>query len=296
MNDTPTGLPITVAPSRTSVALALGGGAARGLAHVLMLEALDELGVKPTAIAGTSIGAIVGASYASGMSGAEIRAHFERIFDKKTTPFKHLRERAPVLGWNLWNPFSGSFLNGEFLFEAMFPDRVARNFEDLKIPLMVVTTDFYEQAQVVLTKGPLMPAVAASSCLPGMMKPVRVGDRVLVDGGFVNPTPFDLVRDKAAITVAVDVTGETIRRPNGALPSMLETWIGVTQITFQSIVREKLKSGAPDILIRPRVGNFNTMDFYKFRDIFAAAEPAKYDLKRQLEQRLAMAAHVDNEW
>ena len=109
---------------------------------------------------------------------------------------------------------------------------------------------------------------------------------MLIDGGYVNPTPFDLLRTEAAITIGVDVTGAPQPRVGGKLPGSLETWIGAMQITFRSIVREKLRTDAPDIMIRPNVGGFAALDFYKFREIFAASEPAKDELKRALEAAL----------
>jgi NTE family protein len=285
----PKGFPIPSSESRFSIAIALGGGAARGLAHVPMLEALDEMGLRPKAIAGTSMGSIVGAIYAAGLSGAEIRAHFERLLDSRRGPFKRLQERWPGSLLSLIDPRTPSLVNGETLFEVMLPDKMPGTFEGLKIPLSIVATDFYAQEQVVLTSGPLIPAVAASSALPGLIKPVEIEGRVLIDGGYVNPTPFDLVRDEAAITIGVDVTGQTARRPEGKLPSSIEAWVGAMQITFRSIVREKLKNDAPDVMIRPNVGAFGALDFYRHREIFAAAEPAKDQLKRRLAEAVEKA-------
>ena len=245
-----------------------------------MLEALDEMGLAPVAIAGTSMGSIVGASYAAGLSGAQIRAHFEQLFDSRSALFKRLQERWPGSLLKLWNPLTPALVNGETFFQIMLPDGVPQTFEELKIPLAIVATDFYSQDEVVLRSGKLIPAVAASSALPSLITPVEIDGRVLIDGGYVNPTPFDLLRDKAsgsgaAITIGVDVTGATQPRKDGKggtrLPGSMETWVGAMQITFRSIVREKLKNDAPDIMIRPDVGGFGALDFYKFREIFAAS-------------------------
>jgi NTE family protein len=281
----------TMGPSMSpTIGLALGGGSARGLAHVLMLEALDEMGFTPVAIAGTSMGSIVGAAYAAGLSGLQIRTHFEELFDKRSAPFKRLQERWPGSLLKLWNPLTPALINGETFFQIMLPDGVPETFEELKIPLAIVATDFYSQDEVVLRHGRLIPAIAASSAIPALITPVEIDGRVLIDGGFVNPTPFDLLRAKADITIGVDVTGATQPRPDGKggrkLPGSLETWVGAMQITFRSVVREKLKTEAPDIMIRPEVGGYTTLDFYKFREIFAASEPAKNELKRALEAAL----------
>jgi NTE family protein len=154
--------------------------------------------------------------------------------------------------------------------------------EQLKIPFLAVATDFYTEEQVVFDAGPLLPAVAASAALPALLKPVQIGERVLIDGGFVNPTPFDLIKGRCDVVVAVDVTGDIIKRPGRTMPTSLETWIGAAQITLHSIVREKLKFQAPDVLIRPDVGGFGGLDFTKIEDILKASQPAKEATKRQL--------------
>jgi NTE family protein len=118
---------------------------------------------------------------------------------------------------------------------------------------------------------------------------VAIGGRTLIDGGFVNPVPFDVVRDRADLVVAVDVTGRPQHRPGTPGPRTLDTITGATQILFHTVIREKLARCPPHILIRPDVGTFGAMDYFKFREIFAAADPAKEDLKRKLSQMLASA-------
>jgi NTE family protein len=111
---------------------------------------------------------------------------------------------------------------------------------------------------------------------------VALGGRLLIDGGYINPVPYDVVMDRADLTVAVDVTGDPKRRPGARAPKTFDLLTGATQILFHSITREKLKSLAPDILVRPAVGGFAAMDFFHMPEILAAAEDAKQDLKRQL--------------
>ena len=138
----------------------------------------------------------------------------------------------------------------------------------------------------MLDKGPLIPALAASSALPSLARPVVLQGRTLIDGGFVNPLPFDVVMGRADVTVAVDVTGSPHRRPGDRLPRTLDAITGSTQLLFHSVTREKLKSAAPDILIRPDIGSFRAMDYFKVKAILAAAEPAKEELKHKLSQML----------
>ena len=133
----------------------------------------------------------------------------------------------------------------------------------------------------------LIPALAASSALPSLTRPVVLHGRTLIDGGFVNPVPYDVVMHRADVTVAIDVTGEPRQRPGGKSPRTLDAVTGATQILFHSITRAKLKSAAPDILIRPAVGGFRSMDYFKIEAILAAATPAKDELKRIEETAIA---------
>ncbi len=271
------------------VGLALGGGSARGLAHILMLEAFDELGVKPAIVAGTSMGSICGAAYAAGLSAAQVRAEFEALLGNRAAFLKHfagkLREGFTTL-WSVRNP---TIVDNVTLFEMLLPDAIHCDFAALKIPFLVIATDYYGIEPVVLDRGPLIPALAASCSLPGLARPVVLEGRLLIDGGYVNPVPYDVVMDRADITVAVDVTGDPQRRPGAKIPGTLDLLTGATQILFHSVTREKLKSLAPDIFIRPPVGGFAAMDYFKIGEILAAAQPAKDELKRKLSQRLEAA-------
>jgi NTE family protein len=273
---------LTSVSSDPTIGLALGGGSARGLAHVLMLEAFDELGIKPVAIAGTSIGSMIGGLYASGMSGAEIRVFVEELLSTRTEIFRRLAKSSDGLR-NLWNFRAPSVVDGVTLFEVLLP-ALRCDFDSLKIPFSAVAVDFYAMSQVVIEHGPVVPAVAASCALPSILRPVVIGGRVLVDGGFRNPCPWDVVAAKAEYTIAVDVTGTNSRGNDSAVPNPIEAWIGSTQVLFHAISDAKMAAHPPSLMVRPAVGTYGTMDFPKFRDIFVASEPAKDELKRGLER------------
>ncbi|MGV2975960.1 patatin-like phospholipase family protein [Roseibium alexandrii] len=265
--------------------LALGGGAAKAFAHIPVLEALDDLGVKPEAIAGTSMGSILGGYYASGMSGKDIRSFTIDLFTQKGQLLQKLFLTDGRTWGSLLNMVRPSIIDPLVLFETLFPDGLAENFEDLQIPMKVVATDFHRQSQAVLTKGALLPAIAASSALPMLLTPVQIDGRVLIDGGFVNPTPFDVFEDTDYPVVAVDVTGADFSAIDG-LPSGMETWIGSFSITLHSLVAAKLSCAQPDLLLEPAIGHFQTMDFFEVEAILEAADPIREDVKRGLDRLL----------
>jgi NTE family protein len=281
----------TLPSVRPSIALALGGGGARGLAHILMLEVFDELGLQPNVIAGTSIGAIFGAAYASGLSAKVIRAHTEEVLGSRTLGLARLLISArsePILKILNVLPVHASLLAPEPLLDLVLPSRLARDFAQLHIPLKIVATDFYAQEQVVIDSGPLRSAVAASMALPAIFTPVvRARDQLLMDGGLVNPLPFDVLNGAADIVVAIDVSGASTGPGKRIQPSAFEALVASSQILQRSIVREKLKAQQPDIYIDVDVDAFNVLGFHKFRDILTAAETAKAQLRRQLQRVLA---------
>ena len=271
-------------PTSPHIGLALGGGSARGLAHVLMLEAIDDLGLTPARIVGTSIGAIMGAAYAAGLSGTDIREFCQQLLGSKFNFLKRFGKDLPDSLTALWSLRSAPIVDGVSFFEIVMPESVHCDFAGLKIPFTAITVDFYAMQEWAISHGPVIPAITASSALPTLMRPVEIEGRVLIDGGFSNPTPYDLLLGKPDIdiTVAIDVTGNTGQRRNNGLPGSFDGWGGAAQIMFHSITREKLKNARPDIFIHPAVGGFGTLDFFQLAEIFEAAKPAKEDLKRQL--------------
>ncbi len=267
---------------RPTIALALGGGGARGLAHIAMLEAFDEIGVKPIVIAGSSIGAAIGAAYAAGMAAKAMRRYAIDLVHDRAEVFRRLVAAragglADLLPTRLRNPM---LLDAEAFCRLFLPDRIPHAFEQLNIPLLIPTTDFYARSEVLFDAGPLRSAIAASMAIPGLLRPVEVDGRILVDGGAVNPLPFDHLRGRADVIVAVDTSiGPTAPR---GIPEPWDALFSTIQLMGQTIVAEKLKAGAPDIVIRPNVGTFRLLDFLQASAILRAAEPAKAELKSRL--------------
>lgn len=268
------------------LALALGVGGARGLAHIVVLEALDELGIRPALIAGSSMGAIIGAAYAAGLPGRVLRAHVTATFRNRARVIAKLLEArvgkiSDMFQRGLGNPV---LVDGERLLDLFWPEAVPDRFEDLELPFVAVASAYHQRAAVLLSQGPLTPAVAASMALPGLVRPVVIGEQVLIDGGAVNPVPYDLLIRPDTFVIAVDAGG--VPSPGERrVPEPLETMVGASQILMGSVLQRMLERQPPDILLRPALEGIGALDFFKAGAILAAAAPLKDELKRQLEKQ-----------
>lgn len=271
------------------IGLALGGGGARGLAHILMLEVFDELGIRPTIIAGTSIGALYGAAYASGLTAKEIRVLTETSLGSRLDLLRLLlaARAEPMLKLLRFLPVRHALLNPETVLGALLPRNFPAEFHELYIPLQLVATDYYAQEAVVMSGGPLRSAMAASIALPAVFSPVMRDARVLMDGGLVNPLPFDILRGEADVIVAIDVSGASSEAGHRGQPSAFSALINASQILQRTIVREKLKAQQPDVYVDvDEVDAFGILDFHRFGQILEAAKPAQDKLRRQLTRIL----------
>lgn len=269
-------------------ALALGGGGARGLAHIAVLEALDEMGVRPAAIAGTSIGALIGAAYAAGMTGKDIRHYVITLAHKQGEIRRRLlAARAGTLA----DFFAGAFgqatqLDAEKFCAQFLPEAVPAEFSALTIPLTVLATDLHRRLEAPLSSGPLRPALAGSIAIPGLFRPVVIDGRILVDGGATNPLPFDRLTGLADLIIAVDVIG-TPAAERSDLPGVWEGVFTTLLIMGGAIVAAKHKQAAPDLVIRPNIAIFRMLDFYQASAILRVADSVKPDVKEKLGALLA---------
>lgn len=283
-------MPQPPAKPAPTVALALGGGGARGLAHIHVIEALNEMGIEPVAIAGSSIGAIMGAAMASGLTGAAIREHTVSTVGRRSEVLNRLWSLRPT---TFATAVTGGFRVGQFNLErvlkAFLPEAIPAAFSGLAIPLKVITTDYYGQTEHVQHKGDLFQALAASAAIPAVFMPVRIGGRIMIDGGIYNPLPFDHLEGLADIIIAVDVVGG----PDGdgeSMPSRIDSLFGASQLMMQSIIAMKLKAGAPDILLRPDVGRYRVLDFLKAEEVLNSTASIKDQLKTALAAELERRA------
>lgn len=267
-----------------TVAVAFGGGGARGLAHIHVIEALDELGITPVAITGSSIGAIMGAGMAAGMRGAEIRDFtlstvgrprevMNRIWSMRPTRFSEVGFRI------------GQY-NLERILKAFLPEVLPADFSDLKIPLHVTATDYYGSSELLIGDGDLVQALAASAAIPAVFMPVRVNGRVMIDGGIFNPVPFEYLLDKADIVIGIDVVGWPTGDPD-AIPTRIDSLFGASQLMMQSIIAMKLKVHRPHIFLAPEVGRFKVLDFLKAAEVLDTSSAVKDDVKRMLDAEMS---------
>ena len=239
------------------IGLVLGGGGARGLAHIAILEAIEEMGLKPTVVAGASIGAIFGSAYCSGIAAADLRRYAISVFSDRAEVFSRLfkvrfQHFANLIAPALGNPAQ---MRASQLLNLFLPEETAEDFSELKIPLSVVVTDFYGHGAHAITKGDLREAVAASMAIPIMFQPVLIDGRVYVDGGASNPLPVDMLPGEADIIIAVDVVNAPQGRPD-KIPQPCEAMFGASQLLMQEVAKEKLRDNSPDILLRPNINVF----------------------------------------
>jgi NTE family protein len=270
-----------------TIALALGGGGARGIAHVHVLRAFDDMGIKPVLVAGSSIGSLVGAGYASGMSGAEIEAYFLETFSNRTKVLSKLWKLRsnPISSLMPGNEAPFGQMDIEKVLEVFLPQSLPKTFDQLQIPLLVTGTDYYGNTLKVMSSGRLLPAIAASAAIPVMFKPVRVDGRILIDGGINNPLPFDLLDGNNHLTVAVDVVGLP-RGDDTKLPGRIDAGFGASQLMMQSITELKLAKSPPDLFLRPNVDKYRVMDFLKVVEIVRTTKPIYDETRHGLEKLL----------
>jgi NTE family protein len=268
------------------IGLALGGGGAKGLAHILMLETLDELGIRPHVIAGTSIGAIIGALYAAGLSGKQIRAQVEQFFVDQGEAERSLFALPKSLRWlDFIDPrlTSGGLLDTDDFIAWLGEVLPVKNFRHLEIPLTVITAELMTGQEVIMKSGALLPALQASMAVPGVFPPVEVDGHSLIDGGVANPLPYDRVQDDCDIVIAIDVSGSNHLEDGDTLSSMGVLLQGFSSMS-RNLLLERLKRQQPDVYIRPDIRNVKILEFYKAREIFEQAQPAQQQLVNELNK------------
>ena len=256
---------------RPQIALVLGGGAARGFAHVGVIRALEQEKIPIDLIVGTSVGSLIGAIY----------AHDRNSFELEWTAFS--LEKDQIFDYGLLNALTGMGLaKGEKL-EAFVKSKVpVANIEELQIPYAAVATDLNRGTKIVLDKGSVAKAVRASSAIPGVFQPVEHQGKLLVDGGVIDNVPVSVAREKGAdIVIAVDI-GQQVNNFNisNVIDVMLQS------ITIMGAENAGVRKREADILIAPQIGDVGMLDFTQKKRCMQAGIEATHKMIPEIRSKI----------
>jgi NTE family protein len=257
------------------IGLALGGGAARGFAHVGVIQVLEENGIKPDLVVGTSAGSLVAALYASGRNGQQLQAAAMEM------------DEAAFADWTL-PLFNRGVLRGEALGRYVDNQVGHKLLENMTMPLGVVATDLASGQGVLFQRGDTGTAVRASSAVPAVFLPVRIGGHEYVDGGLVSPVPVRYARQMGAeVVIGVDISSAPEGNPSGdTLQVLLQTFA----IMGKSINSWELKDA--DVVVRPALRGMSSADFSGKKRAIEAGRAAMLAVLPQLKAALAAKAHA----
>ncbi|TMS57485.1 patatin-like phospholipase family protein [Imbroritus primus] len=269
----PTTVPVASPRKPARIGLALGGGAARGFAHIGVIKALEAQGIHPALVTGTSAGSVVAALYASGMDGFEMNALALKM------------DEAVIADWAL--PFGsrfGGWLKGEALQRYVNQLVHHRTIDNMKLPLGIVATELKSGTPIVFRRGNTGQAVRASCSIPGVFQPVSIAGKQYVDGGLVAPVPTEAARQMGAdfviaVNISTDPAGQSA---DGQVGVLLQT----TAIMGQTI--NKLALASADIVIRPDLPAMSSSDFGARNQAILAGERAVAAILPELKAQLGL--------
>lgn len=264
--------PVVAEPLRRPprLGLALGGGAARGFAHVGVIQVLEQNGIRPDLVAGTSAGSLVAALYASGMNGTDLERAAMSM------------EEATLTDWTL--PFNGrGVLKGDALARYVRQAVGGKVIEQMPLPLGILATDLGNGQGTLFRRGDAALAVRASSAVPGVFTPVSIAGREYVDGGLVAPVPVSQARAMGAeVVLAVDISSD----PEGNNASgLLQVLLQTTAIMGHSINRHELRSA--EVVVRPALSGVGSADFSSRQRSIVAGRAAMQAALPRLKAELA---------
>lgn len=242
---------------RKKIGLALGGGGAKGLAHIGIIKILERYGIPIDCIAGTSMGALVGGWYAAHRNVQSLEKIFLEIDENEILSVRKVARKK-----------DGILFSDKLVIKDLDDGFYGRQIEDLSIPFRAITTDVVSGEEVVLDKGDLYEAINASIALPIVFKPVRIDGRILMDGGFANPVPADIVREMGAdYVIAVDVSSKWLNVEDEATkPQKISSLVSKAFSALEYQIAQRVLKEA-DIVIRPAVLGYDWRDFYKAKEI-----------------------------
>ena len=272
--------------SKSYLGLALGGGGARGAAHIGVIQTLHEAGVRPDIIAGTSAGSTVGAMYAATLDPEWIEKRFREFISDES--FKKFNSGELLDGRNqetFLNKVTSKFkqhymvilgLNRSFVASRKILEKAVdfllpvETFEELKIPLKILVTDIYKGEDVVRESGSVKEAIIQSSSIPGFFEPTFEDGRLLVDGGVTAPIPVAILKKLSRLVMAIDITNYSVAPLKN--PNMIEI-VRRADIITSLRLKERMSQDA-DILIRPDVMGLHWSEFGKFDHLLKSGRDA----------------------
>lgn len=246
-----------MAKERKKIGLALGGGGAKGLAHIGVIKILEKYGIPIDFIAGTSMGALVGGWYAAHRNVQSLEKIFFEIDENEILSVRKVARKK-----------DGILFSDKLVIKDLDDGFYGRRIEDLSIPFKAIATDVVSGEEVILDKGDLYEAINASIALPIVFKPVRIDGRILMDGGFANPVPADIVRKMGAdYVIAVDVSSKWLNVEDEATkPQKISSLVSKAFSALEYQIAQRILKDA-DIVIRPAVLGYDWRDFYKAKEI-----------------------------
>ena len=242
---------------KNKIGIALGGGAARGYAHIGVLNAIDELNIPISYISGTSIGSFIGALYASGNL-----KKFENEVRSRNSFMKDVLFKLDPVFPKL------SIMNGNEVIKIFKELTDIRTFEELNIPLTTVATDIVNNVKIESSKGDLINAIKASIAIPGVLTPTYVNDNLCVDGGLIDPVPLQSIIDMGSDrTIAVNLYGLQTSKKNDKKYNIVDIVDRSAKIILNNVTHLSFKNNEPNILIEPPIDQFYGWDFHKANEL-----------------------------
>lgn len=250
-------------PTHKKVGLALGGGAAKGFAHIGVIKALEKAGIDIDFIAGTSMGALVGGYYAA-----------TKDINRLETIARNIKKKDVFSMWSMIKRKDGALFRGESIAEILKKELGELKVEDCKIPFTAVTTNVKNGDEVRLDKGSLVDAIKASIAIPLIFSPVEVDGQLLMDGGLVNPVPADVVKNMGAeCVIAIDVSSRWLETPEEMI-SVKDLYSTISQtlsVLEYQLAKNVLKQSA-DIVIKPPIFHYDWLEFGNSPEIIKIGE------------------------
>jgi NTE family protein len=304
---------------RPSIGLALSGGAARGFAHIGVIRTLVAHGLRPDVIAGTSIGAIIAGVYAAG-------------FLDDFEVWARALSRRRVFGYLDFSLAGSGLISGDRLFSKLDETLADATFDDLPIRVAAVATELRTSHEIWLTRGRVVDAIRASSALPGIFPPSRIGGRWLMDGALVNPLPISVARALGArLVIAVNVNADNFgrgtiiqnhgsdanddmrretRKPRGLRehaerlvsrkflgashrPGLSSVMVDAFQVLLDRVTRARLAGDPPDVLLSPRLAKVGLFDFHRAAEVIALGAEAAEKALPSIEEAVETLTEVE---